>query len=122
MCTTPLNIICSPLSPTRLGELPESKTASYSPEYPQGLLSTDVQNPVHANICNCFVTSQGNIQFIWKPFLHQLLVLKSLQLCLTLCDLMDCSPPGSSVQRIYQGFTTGVDSHFLLQGIFLTQR
>ena len=24
------------------------------------------------------------------------------QLCLTLCDLMDYSPPGSSVQRIFQ--------------------
>ena len=24
------------------------------------------------------------------------------QLCLTLCDLMDCSPPGSSIQRIFQ--------------------
>ena len=27
---------------------------------------------------------------------------KSLQLCLTLCDPMDCSPPGSSVHRILQ--------------------
>ena len=27
---------------------------------------------------------------------------KSLQLCLTLCDPMDCSPPGSSVQGILQ--------------------
>ena len=27
---------------------------------------------------------------------------KSLQLCPTLCDPMDCSPPGSSVQRILQ--------------------
>ena len=27
---------------------------------------------------------------------------KLLQLCLTLCDLMDCSPPGSSVHGILQ--------------------
>ena len=27
---------------------------------------------------------------------------KSLQSCLTLCDPMDCSPPGSSVQGILQ--------------------
>ena len=27
---------------------------------------------------------------------------KSLQLCLTLCDPMDCNPPGSSVHRILQ--------------------
>ena len=27
---------------------------------------------------------------------------KSLQLCLTLCDLMDCSPPAFSVHGILQ--------------------
>ena len=27
---------------------------------------------------------------------------KSIQLCLTLCDLMDCSPPGSPVHGILQ--------------------
>ena len=27
---------------------------------------------------------------------------QSLQLCLTLCDPIDCSPPGSSVHRILQ--------------------
>ena len=30
---------------------------------------------------------------------------KSLQSCLTLCDLMDCSPPGSSVHGILQART-----------------
>ena len=34
---------------------------------------------------------------------------------------MDCSPPGSSVHGIFPGKNTGVDCHFLLQGIFLTQ-
>ena len=42
------------------------------------------------------------------------------QSCLTLCDPMDCSPPGSSVCRIL-GKSTGVGCHVLLQGIFLTQ-
>ena len=28
--------------------------------------------------------------------------LKVTQLCLTLCDLLDCSPPGSSVHGILQ--------------------
>ena len=46
---------------------------------------------------------------------------KSLQLCLTLYDPMDCSPPGSSVHGYFPGKTTGVDCHFLLQGIFPTQ-
>ena len=36
-----------------------------------------------------------------------------VQSCPTLCNPMDCSPPGTN---------TGVACHFLLQGIFLTQR
>ena len=41
---------------------------------------------------------------------------KHAQSCPTLCDIMDCSPPGSSVQG-----DIGVDYHTLLQGIFPTQ-
>ena len=41
--------------------------------------------------------------------------------CPTLYDLMDCSPPGSSVLGISPGKNTGVGCHFLLLGIFLTQ-
>ena len=45
------------------------------------------------------------------------------QSCPTLCDPMDCSLPGSSVHGILQArvLSTGVDCHFLLQGIFPTQ-
>ena len=43
------------------------------------------------------------------------------QLCLTLCDPIDCSPPGSSVHRDSPGKNTGVGSRSLLQGIFPTQ-
>ena len=43
------------------------------------------------------------------------------QSCPTLCDPMDCSPPGSSVYEIFQARNTGVGCHFLLQGIFPTQ-
>ena len=39
------------------------------------------------------------------------------QLCPTLQDPMDCSPPGSSVP----GKNSGVGCHFLLQGSFLNQ-
>jgi len=38
----------------------------------------------------------------------------------TLCDSMDCSPPGSSVHD-FPGKNIGVGCHFFLQGIFLTQ-
>ena len=39
-----------------------------------------------------------------------------------LCNCMDCSQPGSSVHGILQTRITGVCCHFLLQGIFQTQR
>ena len=51
----------------------------------------------------------------FKPYCSNGLVClhaESLQLCLTLCNLMDCSLPGFSVH---------VGCHFLLQGIFRTQ-
>ena len=41
------------------------------------------------------------------------------QSCLTLCGLIDCSSPSSSVPGILQN--TGVGCHALLQGIFPTQ-
>ena len=40
---------------------------------------------------------------------------------LTLCDPLDCSPPGSSVHGDSPGKNTGVGCHALLQGIFPTQ-
>ena len=43
------------------------------------------------------------------------------QLCPTLCDPMDCSPPGSFVHGDSPGKNTGVGCHALLQGIFPTQ-
>ena len=42
-------------------------------------------------------------------------------LCLTLCEPVDCTLPGSSAHVIFSGKNSGVGCHFLLQGIFLTQ-
>ena len=44
------------------------------------------------------------------------------QPCSTLCNPMDCSPPGSSVHPWdFPDKGTGMSYHFLLQGIFPTQ-
>ena len=43
------------------------------------------------------------------------------QSCPTLCNPMDCSPPGSSVRRDSPGKNTLMDCHALLQRIFPTQ-
>ena len=42
------------------------------------------------------------------------------QLCPTLCDPMDYSPPGSSAHGDCLGKNTGMGCHGLLQGIFPT--
>ena len=56
-----------------------------------------------------------------EVYIFSLLVhAKSLQSCLTLCDPMDCSLPGSSIRGILQA-RTRVGCHALLQGIFPTQ-
>ena len=39
----------------------------------------------------------------------------------TLCDLLDCSLPGSYVHGIFPSRNSGLGYHFLLQGNFLTQ-
>ena len=46
---------------------------------------------------------------------------QSIQLCLILCDPMDCSLLGFSVHGDSPGKNTGVGCHTLLQGIFLIQ-
>ena len=43
------------------------------------------------------------------------------QSCPTLCDIMNCSPPGSSVHGDSPGKNIGVGCHAPLQGIFPTQ-
>ena len=43
------------------------------------------------------------------------------QLCLILCDPLECSPLVFIAHGIFQSRNTGVGCHFLLQGIFLTQ-
>ena len=44
-----------------------------------------------------------------------------VQLCPTLCNPMDCSPPGSPIHGILQARILDLGCHFLLQGIFPTQ-
>ena len=52
------------------------------------------------------------------PRIHMCLVAQSY---LTLCDHMECSPPGSSVHGDSPGKNPGVGCQALLQGIFPTQ-
>ena len=63
------------------------------------------------------------LRTLWgKGCMSQCVRAKSLsQSCLTLCNPMNCSSPGSSVHADFLGKNTGVGYHTLLQGIFPTQ-
>ena len=62
------------------------------------------------------------LDFIFDFIAVQCAVLRWVtQLCLTLCDIMDCSPPGSSVHEDSPGKNSGIGCNALLQWIFRTQ-
>ena len=63
----------------------------------------------------------GNISTHWQ-YINMLFHINTFCVhALTLCNPMDCSPPGSSGHWNFPGKNTGVGCHFLLQGIFWTQ-
>ena len=62
-------------------------------------------------------TNIYDVTFMWNQYCC-CSVAKS---CPTLCSSMDCSMPGSSVHETSPGKNSGVGSHSLFQGIFLTQ-
>ena len=66
-----------------------------------------------------------NCEISWiQKFMYHLTsvcVCSVAQLCLTLFDPMNLSPPGSSVHRDSPGKNTGFSCHALLQRIFPTQ-
>ena len=64
---------------------------------------------------------RSNSLNLWVHMHSVQLVSSVAQSCLTLCDPIDCSPPGSSVHEDSPVKNTGVCCHVLLQGIFPTQ-
>ena len=62
-----------------------------------------------------------DIPYPYSRSLYVIFLCLVTQTCSTLCNSMDCSPPGSSVHGDSPGKTTGVGCHALLLGIFLTQ-
>ena len=83
--------------------------------WPVCLTLSDSRGVVCVSTCIAHLCSFLNFPFLWffRCFLrvvyvfwiiilHQLDVLLVAQSCPTLCDPMDCSPPGSSVHRIFQ--------------------
>ena len=68
----------------------------------------------------CWPKDKGTQEERWYHKEHAVLCLAA-QPCPTLCDPMNCSPPGTSVHGDSPGKKTEVGCHALLQGIFPTQ-
>ena len=65
---------------------------------------------------SCFAEKQARDRLYWIGKCESV----SSSIGSTLCDPVDCSPPGSSVHGIFQARNTGVGCHSLLQAIFPT--
>ena len=70
------------------------------------------------NSQNSIIRKSTNIKWVKDLNVHVCLV---AQLCPTLCDLMDCSPPGSSVDGIFQARILEWVAISFFREIFLTQ-
>ena len=81
-------------------------------------------NPISSALAGRFLTTGPpgkTCLHVCKPRVSECRHAKSFQSCLTLYNPMECSPPGSCVHGDSPWKNTGVSSHDLLQGIFLTQ-
>ena len=80
---------------------------SYSPTLVKPPLGGNPPFPsVHSGIGLLFIYRRSSNYVSWKSHCAQLVITSSAlcgcaQSCLTLCDPIDCSPPGSSVQWIF---------------------
>ena len=118
------------------------------PQWKQHRNKTKQKNPIHVDLSfivfpwklcySSILTREPNWDWtkIWQLFYEiiktlctwlqkwQVLLYYSClvaELYLTLCDPMDCIPPGSSCPWDFSGKKNGVGCHFLFHGIFPTQ-
>ena len=91
------------LLPPQLQHLLFLATECLSSRYPHGLLSHCIQ--VSAQMLphqKRLLWPITQFKAVHAPRPPNVLCVESLQACLTLCDPMDCSPPGSFVHGIFQ--------------------
>ena len=94
---------------------------SYTAEQRSMHACSQVIRPVKYYKTCCDVPSSSFLLILWSTKRTYVCVCSVMQMCLTLCNAMDCSPPVSSIHGDSAGKNTGVGCHSLLQGIFPTQ-
>ena len=106
-----------PAEVSQVGELGLIHTSCCADQQPTSLShSTQIHSPLRKSKATRFLALSVRK---WRAC-SQLCGLVA-QSCPTLCDPMDCSPPGSSIRRDSPGKNTGVGCRALLQGIFPTR-
>ena len=85
----------------------------------QGIFLTRVQT--HISCASCIDRWNFSHGATWESQINYAVLCLVAQSCLTLCNLMDCSPPGSSVHGDAPGKNTGVGCHAFFQGNFPIQ-
>ena len=88
------------------------------------MIIIEVEEQAYGGLLNSSVSFYINICLkfsIGKKLIKKESESEVTQSCLTLCDPMGCNLSGSPVHGIFPGKGAGVDCHFLLQWIFLTQ-
>ena len=68
----------------------------------------------YSNFCGQESLRRNGVDIVVDKSLKCTILYLVAQSCLTLCDPMDCSLPGSSVLRDFPGKNTGVGCHCLL--------
>ena len=91
----------------------------YRKKHTQALVLSEVSG-VHCGYWNVSPVVKGELCVCMCVCVCVCVYVLVAQLCLTLCNPMDCSKPGFTVWNS-PGMNTGVGSHSLLQGIFPTQ-
>ena len=81
-----------------------------------------MDDPNYEILQSCKVNELKLLAANWRD-VHNIYMLLCLvtQLCLILCDPMDCGLPGSSIHGHAPGKKTGVGCHAFFQGTFQTQ-
>ena len=111
---------------TSVGQSVVSKSCSFFP-FIYSLIYTCTGSSFPAPVLESAISWKSPGSFKWREHLNPLsgcsvcVCVLVAQLCLTLCNSMDCSLPGSSVHGIIQASYTGVYKYSLLQRIFPTQ-
>ena len=110
--------LCDPMNCSLPGSSAHGNSQARTLEWVASPFSSRSSQPGDQTQVSCIASRFFTSSATWEAPIKSLSVAQS---CPTLCDPMDCSPPGFSVYGDSPGKNTRVGCHALLWGIFPTQ-